>query len=38
LTTVLIGNCSTRMHAHWLITPRGYLGSLGSMDQLKPDF
>ncbi|MBL1174597.1 precorrin-3B C(17)-methyltransferase [Pantanalinema sp. GBBB05] len=26
LTTVLIGNQSTRRHADWLITPRGYLG------------
>jgi len=26
LTTVLIGNQSTRRHADWMITPRGYLG------------
>jgi cobalt-precorrin 5A hydrolase/precorrin-3B C17-methyltransferase len=26
LTTVLIGNQSSRMHANWIITPRGYLG------------
>lgn len=26
LTTVLIGNQSSRTHAHWIITPRGYLG------------
>lgn len=26
LTTVLIGNQSTRRYADWLITPRGYLG------------
>lgn len=26
LTTVLIGNSSTRIHADWMITPRGYLG------------
>ena len=26
LTTVLIGNASTRMHIDWMITPRGYLG------------
>ena len=26
LTTVLIGNASTRRHQDWLITPRGYLG------------
>lgn len=26
LTTVLIGNQSTRRHGNWLITPRGYLG------------
>jgi cobalt-precorrin 5A hydrolase/precorrin-3B C17-methyltransferase len=26
LTTVLIGNQSTRTHADWMITPRGYLG------------
>ncbi|MGP1385707.1 MAG: precorrin-3B C(17)-methyltransferase [Thainema sp.] len=26
VTTVLIGNSSTRHHADWLITPRGYLG------------
>lgn len=27
LTTVLIGNSSTRTHANWIITPRGYFGS-----------
>jgi len=26
LTTVLIGNQSTRSHGDWMITPRGYLG------------
>jgi cobalt-precorrin 5A hydrolase / precorrin-3B C17-methyltransferase len=26
LTTVLIGNQSTRFHQNWMITPRGYLG------------
>lgn len=26
VTTVLIGNSSTRHHTDWLITPRGYLG------------
>lgn len=26
LTTVLIGNQSTRIHENWMITPRGYLG------------
>jgi cobalt-precorrin 5A hydrolase/precorrin-3B C17-methyltransferase len=26
LTTVLIGNQSTRIYADWMITPRGYLG------------
>ena len=26
LTTVLIGNQSTRTHAKWMVTPRGYLG------------
>ncbi|MDJ0736206.1 MAG: precorrin-3B C(17)-methyltransferase [Nostocaceae cyanobacterium] len=26
LTTVLIGNQSTRTHGNWIITPRGYLG------------
>lgn len=26
LTTVLIGNESTRIHSNWMITPRGYLG------------
>ncbi|MBV8886607.1 MAG: hypothetical protein JO235_21790 [Chroococcidiopsidaceae cyanobacterium CP_BM_RX_35] len=24
LTTVLIGNCSTRTYGDWMITPRGY--------------
>ncbi len=27
LTIVLIGNQSTRTHANWMITPRGYFGS-----------
>jgi cobalt-precorrin 5A hydrolase / precorrin-3B C17-methyltransferase len=27
LTVVLIGNRSTRSHANWMITPRGYLGA-----------
>ncbi len=26
LTTVIIGNTTTRNHANWMITPRGYLG------------
>ncbi len=26
LTTVLIGNQSSRTHANWIITPRGYMG------------
>jgi cobalt-precorrin 5A hydrolase/precorrin-3B C17-methyltransferase len=26
LTTVLIGNQSTRLYSDWMITPRGYLG------------
>lgn len=26
LTTVLIGNQSSRTHANWIVTPRGYLG------------
>ena len=26
LTTVIIGNSTTRNHAEWMITPRGYLG------------
>jgi cobalt-precorrin 5A hydrolase / precorrin-3B C17-methyltransferase len=26
LSTVLIGNSSTRLHHQWMITPRGYLG------------
>ncbi len=26
LTTVIIGNCSTRNYHNWMITPRGYLG------------
>ena len=26
LTTVIIGNATTRNHADWMITPRGYLG------------
>ncbi len=29
LTTVLIGNQSSRIHANWFITPRGYLGFQG---------
>ena len=28
LTTVLIGNQSTRTHANWMITPRGYFGNM----------
>ncbi|HCF30366.1 MAG TPA: precorrin-3B C(17)-methyltransferase, partial [Cyanobacteria bacterium UBA11049] len=28
LTTVLIGNQSTRTHANWMITPRGYFGTM----------
>lgn len=28
LTTVIIGNRSSRVHAGWFITPRGYLGNL----------
>ncbi len=28
LTTVIIGNRSSRVHAGWFITPRGYLGGL----------
>lgn len=28
LTTILIGNTSSRRHHHWLITPRGYLGNI----------
>lgn len=27
MTTIIIGNCSTREYANWLITPRGYLSS-----------
>jgi cobalt-precorrin 5A hydrolase/precorrin-3B C17-methyltransferase len=30
VTTVIIGNRSTRRHADWLITPRGYLGFGGT--------
>jgi cobalt-precorrin 5A hydrolase/precorrin-3B C17-methyltransferase len=30
LAIVLIGNCSTRNHANWMITPRGYLGYEGA--------
>lgn len=26
LTTIIIGNTTTRNHAEWMITPRGYLG------------
>jgi cobalt-precorrin 5A hydrolase/precorrin-3B C17-methyltransferase len=26
LTIVLIGNQSSRFHANWFVTPRGYLG------------
>ncbi|NJR61269.1 MAG: precorrin-3B C(17)-methyltransferase, partial [Cyanobacteria bacterium CRU_2_1] len=29
LTTIIIGNQSTRIHANWIITPRGYLGFAG---------
>ncbi len=32
LTTVLIGNQSTRFHQNWMITPRGYLGGVGSRE------
>jgi cobalt-precorrin 5A hydrolase / precorrin-3B C17-methyltransferase len=44
LTTVLIGNQSTRTHGDWMITPRGYLGFEGegtgvseSMRDRQPD-
>ena len=30
LTTVLIGNQSTRFHANWMITPRGYFGNIST--------
>lgn len=30
LTTVIIGNTTTRNHANWMITPRGYFGSKSS--------
>jgi cobalt-precorrin 5A hydrolase/precorrin-3B C17-methyltransferase len=30
LAIVLIGNCSTRNHSNWMITPRGYLGYEGA--------
>ncbi len=30
LTTVIIGNTTTRNHANWMITPRGYLGFTAS--------
>jgi cobalt-precorrin 5A hydrolase/precorrin-3B C17-methyltransferase len=29
LTTIIIGNRSTRFHANWMITPRGYLAKEG---------
>ena len=32
LTTVLIGNQTTRTHNNWMITPRGYLGFGDSVD------
>jgi cobalt-precorrin 5A hydrolase/precorrin-3B C17-methyltransferase len=35
LTTVLIGNQSTRIHAGWMITPRGYLGFSGEHSSSK---
>jgi cobalt-precorrin 5A hydrolase/precorrin-3B C17-methyltransferase len=35
LTTVLIGNQSTRTHAGWMITPRGYLGFSGEYSSYK---
>ncbi|MBW4492331.1 MAG: precorrin-3B C(17)-methyltransferase [Oscillatoria princeps RMCB-10] len=35
LTTVLIGNQSTRTHAGWMITPRGYLGFSGEHSSSK---
>ena len=28
LTTVIIGNTTTRNHADWMITPRGYFGGM----------
>jgi cobalt-precorrin 5A hydrolase/precorrin-3B C17-methyltransferase len=33
LTTVLIGNQSTRTHGDWMITPRGYLGFGGDSQE-----
>lgn len=35
LTTVLIGNQSTRAHGEWMITPRGYLGFDGESPERK---
>ncbi len=32
LTTVIIGNATTRNHANWMITPRGYLGFENKQD------
>jgi cobalt-precorrin 5A hydrolase/precorrin-3B C17-methyltransferase len=38
LTTVLIGNQSTRTYANWMITPRGYLGfRTDSQEDIKPN-
>ena len=36
LTTVLIGNQSTRIHGEWMITPRGYLGFNTESAELNP--
>ncbi|PSB51584.1 precorrin-3B C(17)-methyltransferase, partial [Chroococcidiopsis cubana CCALA 043] len=33
LSTVLIGNSSTRTYANWIITPRGYLGFVPEMKE-----
>ena len=30
LTTVIIGNTTTRNHADWMITPRGYFGNISN--------
>ncbi|NJK47653.1 precorrin-3B C(17)-methyltransferase [Candidatus Gracilibacteria bacterium] len=35
LTTVLIGNCSTRTYADWIITPRGYLTATSDQGPVK---
>ncbi len=37
LTTVLIGNQSTRIHAHWMITPRGYFANPASNSSTPED-